>query len=334
MLSIDTEEGRIEAENRNGPDGAFCILTFRERDSERAYPMCALVSCTHDSPDCWAYAYDVRGMHYDGRYLYLVEWDLNTDLENGYNNGYLVTRRELDGSDQKTVLALTDPQAEGTAGVHGCLFRDGKVYYTLYGSIFDPELGDIRTRERVCIGDLTTGEITLIPIDFHDGSNTGCLSLWGMHGNELMLLHTTGNDGGATLSEYHEIFFLLDVDTGEITIMLDIMGGNRSVAHDPAAGYLYLMQDDGYEYWTKHPGIPVINDPEIEQFTTNTGDRYFVDIPSRKVYKWSNVEIFYKDGSRAGYWIYLKWNADHASVTRYARSIETGEEYLYHEIFN
>lgn len=64
MLSIDTEEGRIEAENRNGPDGAFCILTFRERDSERAYPMCALVSCTHDSPDCWAYAYDVRGMHY------------------------------------------------------------------------------------------------------------------------------------------------------------------------------------------------------------------------------------------------------------------------------
>lgn len=327
---LDIEGGTIEVEPDNDPNLSYDILMFREEVSGDTYPMCTLVNCSHDSPDCMAYTYQPE-MHHDGQYLYLMEQDFYNDPENGYNNGYIVSRRNLDGSDQETILHLTDG---GTTGVHGCLFRNDKIYYILSGSMVDEETHELQVGEWVCIGDLTTGKITRIPIDFNDGSRTGCLNLLGMHGNELILLHTTGNDGDDDLSDYHEFYFLLNVDTWEITIMLELWGGNRSYSQDPAAGYFYLIQDDGYEYWVGQDGIPVTNDPEIGHFTTNTGDRYFIDIPNRKVYKWSDVELFYKDGSRAGYWTYLKWDEGHASATRYARSIETGEEFLYNEIFN
>ena len=324
---LNTDIGRFYFDHVPDPQGGEnAILMFEDVSSGESYPLCAKVNCAHtrDSEGCGAFFnIEPYQMHYDGTFLDLVDHE-----EWGVGLAHIgLIRQKPDGSDREVLISPRGKENE-TCTIQKCIFQGNTVYFELEIMRPGASLGQAAQYiKRFCVGDLTTGEYEVLPGRYDD------CTLIGIHGSELLIKRTTGNGGWEPLENFTELFFLLDIETGEITVMLEIKGGDRSYSTDAEAGYLYLIKDDGYDYWVVYEDIPVTNDPEMEEFSSNTGDRYFVDIPNRKVYKWSDVEIFYKDGSRAGYWLYLKWDEGHTSATRYARSIETGEEFLYDEIF-
>lgn len=322
-----TDIGRFYFDHVPDPEGGEnAILMFEDFSSGESYPLCAKVNCSHtmDSESCGAF-FEIEPwqMHYDGTWLYLV------DYENwGEGPAHIgLIRRKPDGSDREVLIAPRGKENE-ICTIERCIFHGNTVYFEMNVMRPGASLGEAAQHiTRFCVGDLSTGEYEVLPGRFDD------CTIEGVCGTELIVHRVTGNGGFEPLENYTDLFFLLDIHSGEINVILEIKGGDRTYATNPEAGWMYFEKDNGYDYWVVYEDIPVANDPEEGMFSTNTGDRYFADIPNRKLYKWSDVAIFSGDGMRKGYWVYMEWNEEHTAAIKYARSIETGETFLYDEIF-
>ena len=325
---LNTDIGRFYYDRVPDPEGGEnAILMFDDASSGESYPLCAKVNCAHtmDSDGCGAF-FEIEPiqMYFDGTWLYLVNYE-----HWGEGAAHIgLIRRKPDGSDREVLIAPRGKENE-TCTIEKCIFQGNTVYFEMNVMRPGATLGEgAQHITRFCVGDLTTGEYEVLPGRFDD------CTILGVSGSELIVHRVTGNGGWEPLENFTDLFFLVDIHTGEINVILELKGGDRVYATDPEAGWMYFKKDDGYDYWVVYEDIPVTNDPEEEMFSTNTGDLYFADIPNRKIYKWSDVDIFSGDGMRNGYWVYMEWNEDHTAAIKYARSIETGETYLYNEIFH
>lgn len=329
-FELETEIGIFLQKQIETDDGNYFVLTFDDFSIGESYPLCPKINCTHDSSECSAFGQRYKSLYYDGTHLYLVGTEY---LEAAQVD--VVYRQKLDGTDRQVVYRPHQVPENSTFTMDLCVFKDGKIYYVGMGTVFNPETGDLRTGEQIYIGDLTTGETTAIPIEFNDGSSGSTLTLRGMYGNELILLRTTGNEGFFVEDTYHEMFFLLNVDTGEITVIMEIVGGNRAYYSSFEHGLMYFrFQDTPNEISEK---ATIIGDENDTSYSIYDGDVKIVDIRNRKIYQMTDIPLSHRNGLEVQdgepYWVYLTYNDDRSVVTKYAQNVQTGETYLYNEIF-
>lgn len=329
-FELKTEIGIFRQEDMEGDGIYHFLLTFEDFATGETYPLCPKINCTHDNLDCPAFGQRYHSMYYDGTHLYLVgtEYSETAQID-------VVYRQNLDGTDRQVVYRPDNVPEKGNFSMHLSVFKDGKIYYVGLGTVFNPETGDIQTGEQIFIGDLTTGETTAIPIEFNDGSGGSTLTLRGMYGNELILLRTTGNEGFFVEDTYHEMFFLLNVDTGEITVIMEILGGNRAYSCSFEHGLMYFRFKDTPNEINENATI--IGDENDTSYSIYDGDVKIVDIRNRKIYQITDIPISHRNGlevqNGVPYWVYMTYNDDRSVVTKYAQNVQTGETYLYNEIF-
>ena len=331
-FDLETEIGIFRQEFiDHGDNDSYFLLFFEDRATGENYPLCTRINCTHDSRECSAYSPYYTSMHYDGKYLYLV------GKENPEATTDVVIRQNLDGTDRKVVYRPDHVPESGSFSMNTCVFRDGCVYYSGWGTVFDPETAEIKMTERVFIGNLTTGKTTMIPIEFYGRGMGTTLTIHGMYGKEPFILRTTGNEGILPVSSYHEMFFLLNVDTFDITVVMELTGDCKR-AFDCALkqGLVYFrFQNTSNEV---NQNAVIIGDENDPSYSLYDGDVRIVDISNRKVYEMTDLHLSHDNGLevKAGdpYWVYLTYNEDRSVVTKYAQNVQTGEVYLYNEIFN
>ena len=334
-IEIETELGKIVGKQMDGEQSDYTLISFEDPETGETYPLCARANCTHDSFDCPAYQMFLTGMHYDGEYLYIIGEELN---ENRVDD--VLIRQKLDGSDRKIVCRLTDTSEGGTAAVLGSVFQDGMVYYKVFGSVFDEETKTLNTKEQIWIAELSTGKVRPIPINFNNGGNGSTLNFHGMYGKELILSRYTDEVGKQRDTDYRILYFLLNVETYEITVILDVMdmegGGKLGWSYLPEYGLLWFqLRESEYEV---NENATIIGDEEQDDYSLYDGDLQVVDLQNRKIYQISDVPLAYRNGIRAKdghvYWIYQTYNDDRSEVIKYAQNVTTGETYLYNEIFH
>lgn len=329
-FALETEIGIFQQKMVETDDENYFVLTFDDYAAGQSYPLCVKVNCTHDSSECSAFGQRYKSMHYDGTHLYLVgtEYLESTQMD-------VVYRQNLDGTDREVVYRPDNVPENSTFTMDLCVFKAGKIYYVGIGTVFNPETGDLQMGEQIFIGDLTTGETTSIPIEFNDGSNGSTLTLRGMYGNELILLRTTGNEGFFVKDTYHEVFFLLNVDNGEITVIKEILGANRAYSCSYEHGLMYFrFQNTPNEL---NQSATIIGDERKTSYSIYDGDVWIVDLCDRKVLEIKDQHLSHDNGIEVQngdpYWVYLTYNDDRSEITKYAQNVETGETFLYNEIF-
>lgn len=332
-FALETEIGIFSQADMEGNGMNHFLLTFEDVATGETYPLCPKINCTHDNQDCPAYGQRYESMHYDGEYLYLVGRE---DPYADTKTVHVVMRQNLDGTDRKVVYRPANVPENGQFTMNMCVFKDGKIYYVGMGTVFNPETGNIQKGEQIFIGDLTTGETTAIPIEFNDGSGGSTLTLRGMYGNELILLRTTGNEGIFVEDTYHEVFFLLNVDTGEITVITEIEGGNRAFSCSFEHGLMYFrLQDTPNEI---NESATIIGDESRNSYSIYDGDVRIVDLRNRVIYEMNDIPLAHGNGIEVKdgepHWVYLTYNDDRSIVTKYAQNVQTGETFLYNEIFH
>lgn len=335
-IEIETEMGKIVGKDMDGEHSDYQLISFEDPVTGETYPLCARANCTHDSFDCPAYQMFLVAMHYDGEYLYIIGEDQGEDN----NLDDVLIRQKLDGSDRKIVCRLTDTSEGGTASVFGAVFQNGMVYYKVFGSVFDEETKTLNTKEQIWVADLTTGKVRSIPINFNNGGNGSTLGFLGMYGKELILERYTDEVGKQRDTDYRFLYFLLNVETYEITVILDVMdiegGGKLGWDYLPEYGLLWFqLRESEYEV---NENATIIGDEEQDYYSLYDGDLRVVDLQNRKVYQISDVPLAYRNGIRSKdgqvYWIYQTYNEDRSEIIKYAQNITTGETYLYNEIFH
>ncbi len=330
-FDLETPIGVFRQEDTGGDGMYHFLLTFEDFATGETYPLCPKINCTHDSFECSAFGQRYKSMYYDGTHLYLVGTEY---LESAQMD--VVYRQNLDGTDREVVYRPANVPENGNFSIRQSVFKDGKIYYVGMGTVFDPDSLEIQTGEQIFIGDLTTGETTSVPIEFNDGSNGSTLTLRGIYGNELILLRTTGNEGLFVEDTYHEVFFLLNVDSGEITVITEIQGGNRAYYCAFEHGLMYFrFQDTPNEI---HENVQIMGDDTWNSCSLYTGDVKIVDIRNRVIYELGDVPLSHNNGIevRDGipYWVYLTYNDDRTEIARYAQNVQTGEKSLYNKIFH
>lgn len=318
-----------------GANGYF-VLAFEDFTTGETYPLCPKINCTHDNRDCPAFGQRYESMHYDGEYLYLVgREDPYADTQ----TVHVVMRQKLDGTDREVVYRPANVPENGRFTMNQCVFKDGCIYYVGYGTVFNPDTAELKNSEVVYIGDLTTGETTMIPISFSDGSNGTTLNLYGMYGRELFFKRSTGGDEGLFASEADilEMYFLLNVDSHEITVIRQLHPDTerRAFSHSFENGLVYFR-------FQKTPNeiseqATIIGDESKSSYSIYDGDVWIIDLHNRRVLEIVDQHLSHDNGLEVKdgepYWFYLTYNDDRSVVTKYAQNVTTGETFLYNEIF-
>lgn len=205
-MCMPTEEGIFISEDTDY--GLFRRIYFAELDTGEVYPLCAKVNCSHETEECSAMAYG-WDYHYDGTYFYHVStWNSA--------NSYLV-RQRADGSDQETVFRLAKETNQPTSiTTIGTIVYEGTMaYFTTFGTFIDSETQEVSHGETIAFADLTTGEITTIPMNFGDAT----LVLKGKYGDNLIVSYTKKTS--LMNEQYYLTGFLLDLNTYDITVLYE-----------------------------------------------------------------------------------------------------------------
>lgn len=332
-FDLETPTGIFRQEDMGGDGMNHSLLTFEDFATGETYPLCTKINCTHNNQDCPAYGQRYESMYYDGEYLYLVGQE---DPYANVQTVHVVMRQNLNGTDRKVVYRPANVPEDGAFRMHHCVFKDGCIYYVGYGTVFNPDTGDLKNSEVVYIGNLTTGETTMIPISFSDGSNGSTLTLQGMYGRELFFKRSTGGDSLLS-DDLLEVFFLLNVDTYEITVIRQVHPGveGRACYHSFEHGLLYFLFKKTPNEISKEATI--IGDESQTSYSIYDGDVWIVDLCNRKVLEIEDQHLSHDNGLEVKdgdpYWVYLTYNDDRSVVTKFAQNVITGEAFLYNEIF-
>ena len=305
-----TEDGVFFAVNDE--DSPTDTLYFADSVTDVIYPLCAQTNCSHDTDGCPA-RMEVSNLHYDGEFLYFVEGSAFL--------GECIMRQRVDGSDRE-ILFRQEAEEYGVATIHSTLYHGDILYFTTFGGVFDSETGELTSGERVCIGNLKTGELKIIPMEFGegDGATTGIL---GVCGNELLMIRQTGGDGIFGEQTYRERFFLLNLDTYEITIIAEFTLQNRRA---------YRMIGDSILYFELNwPDAELLMEDETEGgLKITTCDVMIVDLKNRKAYLKKDVVLTTQMFSDE-YYIYYEWNENYTSFIKMVKDLRTGEVRPYPE---
>ena len=133
-------------------DFSYSILFYCDQASDAVVPLCSRPDCIHDNEKCDAwYEGGINVCYYNG-YLYLVEQDISTGMQN-----FRLLRVDLDGRNRKVVMESADTIRGYSAStnveiMNGMLFfglrhlneqgqeASSLFYYCLDGSMKAPEL--------------------------------------------------------------------------------------------------------------------------------------------------------------------------------------------------
>ena len=133
-------------------DFSYSILFYCDQASDAVVPLCSRPDCIHDNEKCDAwYEGGINVCYYNG-YLYLVEQDISTGMQN-----FRLLRVDLDGRNRKVVMESADT-IRGYSASSGVVIMNGMFlfgllkldaqgqeskslfYYCLDGSMDAPEL--------------------------------------------------------------------------------------------------------------------------------------------------------------------------------------------------
>ena len=283
----------------------YSILHFFDAETEEIFPLCPKTNCTHDSESCGAYV-DAENLHFDGEYLYYVSDD---------GRGSQIMRQRIDGSDREAMFRQ-EAGENGLAKIMFARFQDGMVYYSVFGSVFDSETGKITSGEKICIGNLETGEVTVIPVEFGEGNST-TLNLMGVYGNTLAVRRTTGGEEIFGKNNFHETIFLLDAVTFEMTVVAEFDWEDKPIFQMIGENLLYILLD--YD-----PESPVLEHEVWGDVYTDTASHLIVNLETKIGYMHKDAVTSFANVTNE-FIFYFEWNAERTECRRMILDLSTGE---------
>lgn len=298
--------------NDGSDDKTF--LHFSDFSSGETYPICAKPNCTHDDYLCSAYLTHVSHLHYDGTYIYY------------FNNDTQLWRMNTDGTDRRMLFQCNENAESGALmNIGGVVFLDGKVYFNTFGAMMNPETMEIESGEHICVADLESGKLTILPVNFQENKGSSTLNLLGMYDDLLVVRHSNIISSGFNYQKNEETVCLLDVNTLEVTVLHQWQwdtnesgAGVSFVTESIDEGYMiFNIYSDGYQH-------PTYADGTVEAVWP--GDRLFIDLSQKKAYRMMNQDaLSLEEIVVDGKWIYLRWNDDHKLVEKVVQDLATGE---------
>lgn len=292
------------------------FLHFYDFTTGESYPVCAKPNCTHDDYLCSAYLEDATHLYYDGNDLYYFA-----------GNSCQFWRMNTDGTDRKLLFECNEKaESGGLMNIGSAVYLNGKVYFDTYGSVMDPETLEITSGERICVGDLETGEYAILPIKFEADAASSTLNLLGMYGDQLVVRHSnTLVTGIGFYQKNEETVCLLDVNTMEVTVLCQWQWDTT----DEGSGVSFVTEsiDEGYmifKIYTDTYSHPTYPDGEI--VGVYPGDRLFVDLSEKKAYRMTEQDVLtIEEIVVDGKWIYVRWDEDHIYMEKVVRELATGQ---------
>lgn len=306
---------KLEESSSGGYSLKNVFVHFVDFTTEKIYPICAKTNCTHDDYLCSAYLTNASDLHYDGTYLYYFS-----------GNSCQLWRMNTDGTDRKMLFECNEKAASGALmNILGVAYLDGKVYFNTYGAIMDPATGDIESGEHICVGDLETGKLTILPIAFEANNGGSALSVMGMYGDTLVVRHSNVLSSIGSYQKNEETVFLLDINTLEVTVLCQWQWDTND--NGARVSFVTDSIDEGYMIFKIHSGdnqYPTYADGTTEAVTP--GYRLFVDLSQKKAYRMDNQDaLSWEEIVVDGKWIHVRWNNDHTMVEKVALDLSTGE---------
>lgn len=181
----------------------------------------------------------------------------------------------------------------------------------------DDETGQIIMRRRLSQLNLETGEQTELPFYFE--GNLSEVSLLDKYGDELVMRYTYSLD---TLMPFQDIsktrhmIFLLNIETGEITRLLDDLSTYSATASCP--GYrIYAMFDEKSERNLQYRN---------GEWSAFSGDIFIFDLRNRVCYELPDQPcLTWEFSVRDGKLFYCDLSEDGTALETKIRDLETGE---------
>lgn len=289
-------------------------LYFADSSTDAIYPLCARPNCSHDTDECPAHM-KVSNLYFIGEYLYFVE---DCTEVSGAEEERIVRQRP-DGSDRQNLFRQEAAQYE-SASIHSTFYDGDTVYFTTFGSVFDPESGEILSGEHIYVGDLKTGKARMIPMEFGEGNGT-TLAILGKYGNELLIQRQFGGSGLTPERNYHEAFFFLDLDTCKITLIAEFTLDDKRSWDMVGQSLLYFKLN-----WSESQYI-MTHEKEGELYR-QTCDVLVIDLENRTGYRKNGVTLT-KSMLSDEFYIYFEWNEDQTAFTKMIKDLRSGEVCAY-----
>lgn len=313
QILTTTGDGMFILKLNDGSDDKT-FLHFSDFSSGETYPICAKPNCTHDDYLCSAYLTHVSHLHYDGTYIYY------------FNNDTQLWRMNTDGTDRRMLFQCNENAESGALmNIGGVVFLDGKVYFNIFGAMMNPETMEIESGEHICVADLESGKLTILPVNFQENKGSSTLNLLGMYDDLLVVRHSNIISSGFNYQKNEETVCLLDVNTLEVTVLHQWQwdtnesgAGVSFVTESIDEGYMiFNIYSDGYQH-------PTYADGTVEAVWP--GERLFIDLSQKKAYCMMNQDaLSLEEIVVDGKWIYLRWNDDHKLVEKIVQDLTTGE---------
>ncbi len=298
------------------------ILYYEDYNSGECYPLCAKTNCTHDTENCGGYITG-SNLYYDGTWVY-------------YLSGMDIScwRQRTDGSDRERVFSL-NANEQKLGAIHTPIYHNGKVYFSSIMTELEQETGEWVSRERIIIGDLSTGEIKPVPIEFGGNRGGSTLNLLGLYDSTLVVKQDVVVSSTMSNEVYHSTFFTIDLNNWELMILLQ-QDWNSSDEDDVTISYkpqaipqglmiINILDTDSRIH---------ISDSFGETVAIWHGDRLLIDLDAMQGYVFNNSDNLNATDENVadGNFIYYRWNEAHSAVIKTVRNLTTGEEFQYADL--
>lgn len=308
-----TETGVFTLIRNENYEDAF--LHFTDFVSGETYPICARPNCAHNDYLCSAYIKNASQLYYNGSYLY---WFAGNECQ--------FWRMNTDGTDRKMLFACNEKAESGKLmDIGNAYYQNGKVFFTTFGSMMNPETHEIEIGEHICIGDLESGKYTILSVSFQGNKGSSSLVFNGMYGDLMFFRHTNVLSSLGGYQKNEETYFLLDVKTLEVTVLYQYQWDTNNL--DPVAQCSTDTIDDGYLILKIYSGkLKHTTYSDGKEENVWPGDRLFIDLSRKKAYRMTGQDaLSLEETVLDGKWIYLRWNEDHTIVEKVAQDLSTGE---------
>lgn len=327
-LSVESTGAAYASDITAAEDGVFTLirnenyedayLHFTDFASGETYPICAKANCTHNDYLCSAYLKNASHLHFDGVYLY---WFAGAECQ--------FWRMNTDGTDRKMLFACNENAESGQVmHIGNACYLNGKVHFTTFGSMLNPETHEIEIGEHICVGDLESGKYTILPVAFQGNNGSGSLLFNGMYEDLIFFQHTNVLSSIGSYQKNEETLFLLDVNTLEVTVLYQYQWDTNNL--DPVAQCSTDTIDDGYlilKIYSDKLQCTTYSDGKEENVWP--GYRIFIDLSQKKAYRMTSQDaLSLEETILDGKWIYLRWNEERTYVEKVAQDLSNGEVFL------
>lgn len=323
VLNLSAEDGMFLLKEIE-LDGSYYLLYYQDYFSHEVYPTCVRANCMHNTTDCPAIL-RCRGLiHYDGTWIYYISSKDGTDA---------ILRQKADGSERETVLDSSKQIGnDRIARIDAAVWQDGYIYYELSGSLFDQNTGEVTTGEQICRLDVKTGEVVQYP-ELKDENQENGLYMEGIYGENLILRYNEMVSKMLGNEKYRDTYFLYDVETGEIQILI-------SGDQEPGGlfGAYQLGIEDGVLIFQSQKERDSMALP-VEGCIGRTAllchcERFVFDLEQECGYKVESEDyVCNRDEIGDGYLIHFNPNEEKTAAIPMFRNLKIGEDKLMPNLF-